>query len=151
MVSSELEAAPHRAVRFSLISRTSPLGRCNRQRPRWKAAVLRPRIFAVHCFMLNRAAPMRSSLRHSTRRRCGSLIEGYDDEIRFVRDVLNTSAEASEFNVLGNLWNARVTSHIPLSQVSAAISERAIARAATLADRCMRSAGFRSRALQLRA
>ena len=68
--------------------------------------------------------------------------EGYDDEIRFVRDVLNTSAEASEFNVLGNLWNARVTSHIPLSQVSAAISERAIARAATLADRCMRSAGF---------
>jgi 4-hydroxythreonine-4-phosphate dehydrogenase len=68
--------------------------------------------------------------------------EGYDDEIRFVRDVLNTSAEASEFNVLGNLWNARVTSHIPLSQVSAAISEHAIARAATLADRCMRGAGF---------
>ena len=27
--------------------------------------------------------------------------DGYDDEIRFVRDVLNTSAAASEFNVLG--------------------------------------------------
>ena len=42
---------------------------------------------------------------------------GYDDEIRFVRDVLKTSGPASEFNVLGRLWNARVTSHIPLSQV----------------------------------
>ncbi|WP_244622869.1 4-hydroxythreonine-4-phosphate dehydrogenase PdxA [Microvirga brassicacearum] len=68
--------------------------------------------------------------------------DGYDDEIRFVRDVLKTAAEASEFNVLGSLWNARVTSHIPLSQVSSAISENAIIRATTLADRCMRAAGF---------
>lgn len=68
--------------------------------------------------------------------------DGYDDEIRFVRDVLNTAVEASEFNVLGSLWNARVTSHIPLSQVSSAISAAAILRATTLADRCMRTAGF---------
>ncbi|MGO4572355.1 4-hydroxythreonine-4-phosphate dehydrogenase PdxA [Microvirga sp. 2TAF3] len=68
--------------------------------------------------------------------------DGYDDEIRFVRDVLKTSGAASEFNVLGNLWNARVTSHIPLSQVASAISETAILRALTLADRCMRAAGF---------
>jgi 4-hydroxythreonine-4-phosphate dehydrogenase len=68
--------------------------------------------------------------------------DGYDDEIRFVRDVLKTTVEASEFNVLGSLWNARVTSHIPLSQVSSAISEDAIVRATTLADRCMRAAGF---------
>ena len=32
--------------------------------------------------------------------------------------------------MLGNLWNARVTSHIPLSQVAVAISEDAIAAAA---------------------
>jgi 4-hydroxythreonine-4-phosphate dehydrogenase len=68
--------------------------------------------------------------------------EGYDDEIRFVRDVLKTSGAASEFNVLGNLWNARVTSHIPLSEVASAISENAILKALTLADRCMRGAGF---------
>jgi len=67
---------------------------------------------------------------------------GYDDEIRFVRDVLKTSVAASEFNVLGRLWNARVTSHIPLSQVSSAISEQAILRSLTLADQCMRAAGF---------
>ena len=68
--------------------------------------------------------------------------EGYDDEIRFVRDVLKTSVPASEFNVLGKLWNARVTSHIPLSQVASAISGKSILRSLTLADRCMRAAGF---------
>jgi 4-hydroxythreonine-4-phosphate dehydrogenase len=68
--------------------------------------------------------------------------EGYDDEIRFVRDVLKTSVAASEFNVLGNLWNARVTSHIPLSKVASVISEEAILRSLTLADQCMRAAGF---------
>lgn len=68
--------------------------------------------------------------------------EGYDDEIRFVRDVLKSSAAASEFNVLGRTWNARVTSHIPLSQVASAISEQSILRSLTLADQCMRRAGF---------
>jgi 4-hydroxythreonine-4-phosphate dehydrogenase len=68
--------------------------------------------------------------------------EGYDDEIRFVRDVLKTSIAASEFNVLGKLWNARVTSHIPLSQVASTISEQSILRSLTLADQCMRAAGF---------
>jgi 4-hydroxythreonine-4-phosphate dehydrogenase len=67
---------------------------------------------------------------------------GYDDEIRFVRDVLKVSPAASEFNVLGKLWNARVTSHIPLSEVASAISEQAILRALALADGCMRAAGF---------
>ena len=68
--------------------------------------------------------------------------EGYDDEIRFVRDVLKTSVPASEFNVLGRTWNARVTSHIPLSQVASAISDKAILRSLALADQCMRAAGF---------
>jgi 4-hydroxythreonine-4-phosphate dehydrogenase len=68
--------------------------------------------------------------------------EGYDDEIRFVRDVLKTPVAASEFNVLGKLWNARVTSHIPLSKVASVISEEAILRSLTLADQCMRAAGF---------
>ncbi|WP_165820168.1 4-hydroxythreonine-4-phosphate dehydrogenase PdxA [Microvirga sp. KLBC 81] len=68
--------------------------------------------------------------------------DGYDDEIRFVRDVLKTPVAASEFNVLGRLWNARVTSHIPLAKVSSAITEQSILRSLTLADQCMRAAGF---------
>ena len=39
---------------------------------------------------------------------------GYDDEIAFRADVLGLKTPASEFNVLGRIWNARVTSHIPL-------------------------------------
>jgi 4-hydroxythreonine-4-phosphate dehydrogenase len=67
---------------------------------------------------------------------------GYDDEIRFVRDVLQSDAPASEFNVLPNLWNARVTSHIPLAAVAAAITQDAILRSLALTDAAMRAAGF---------
>jgi len=67
---------------------------------------------------------------------------GYDDEIRFIADVLKIDSPAREFNVLDALWNARVTSHIPLSAVAAAISKDAILRNLALADTCMRAAGF---------
>jgi 4-hydroxythreonine-4-phosphate dehydrogenase len=66
----------------------------------------------------------------------------YDDEIRSVNDVLGEEYLASEFNVLDRLWNARVTSHVPLSQVAARITLERLDRALRLADACMRSAGF---------
>jgi 4-hydroxythreonine-4-phosphate dehydrogenase len=66
----------------------------------------------------------------------------YDDEIRFVRDVIGSSVPASEFNILGGLWNARVTSHIPLSEVARNISGDRILAALALADAALRSAGF---------
>jgi 4-hydroxythreonine-4-phosphate dehydrogenase len=66
----------------------------------------------------------------------------YDDEIRFIADVLKDESPAREFNVLGQLWNARVTSHMPLSEVAHAISADAILRNLSLADTCMRAAGF---------
>jgi 4-hydroxythreonine-4-phosphate dehydrogenase len=66
----------------------------------------------------------------------------YDDEINFVRGALNDGAPASEFNVLDRLWNARVTSHIPLSKVAASISTEAILRSLALTDASMRAAGF---------
>ena len=67
---------------------------------------------------------------------------GYDDEIRFIADVLKLDCPAREFNVLDELWNARVTSHIALAEVAAAISKDAILRNLALADACMRVAGF---------
>jgi 4-hydroxythreonine-4-phosphate dehydrogenase len=66
----------------------------------------------------------------------------YDDEIRFIADVLSTDCPAREFNVLEKLWNARVTSHIPMSEVASTITTDAILRNLALADTCMRSAGF---------
>ncbi len=67
---------------------------------------------------------------------------GYDDEIRFISEVIGFNGHAREFNVLGGLWNARVTSHIPLSEVAAAINMEGILKELALTDRCMRSAGF---------
>jgi 4-hydroxythreonine-4-phosphate dehydrogenase len=66
----------------------------------------------------------------------------YDDEIRFINDVLGEPYPASEFNVLDRLWNARVTSHVPLSEVASRITGERIERALRLTDGCMRAAGF---------
>jgi 4-hydroxythreonine-4-phosphate dehydrogenase len=67
---------------------------------------------------------------------------GYDDEIRFIRDVVGSDASASEFNILGGLWNARVTSHMPLSEVARNITEDRILNALALTNAALRSAGF---------
>ena len=67
---------------------------------------------------------------------------GYDDEIRFIRDVIGSDAPSSEFNILGGLWNARVTSHVPLSEVARNITEDRILNALSLANAALRAAGF---------
>ncbi|MBB4367799.1 4-hydroxythreonine-4-phosphate dehydrogenase [Bradyrhizobium sp. cir1] len=66
----------------------------------------------------------------------------YDDEIAFSAEVVGLKTPASEFNVLDRLWNARVTSHIPLKDVAANLSGERIHRALRLTDACMRNAGF---------
>ncbi len=67
---------------------------------------------------------------------------GYDDEIRYAADITGFKGAAREFNVLDNLWNCRVTSHIPLSQVASALSIDNIVAELALADRCMRESGL---------
>jgi len=66
----------------------------------------------------------------------------YDDEIAFSAEVIGVGSSASEFNILDKLWNARVTSHIPLAEVPARLTKERILRALKLTDGCMRSAGF---------
>jgi 4-hydroxythreonine-4-phosphate dehydrogenase len=66
----------------------------------------------------------------------------YDDEISFVAGVLDIHVPASEFNVLEGLWNARVTSHVPLSGVAALITRERVLRGIRLTDRSLRAAGF---------
>jgi 4-hydroxythreonine-4-phosphate dehydrogenase len=66
----------------------------------------------------------------------------YDDEIGFSAEVVGLDGPASEFNVLGGLWNARVTSHVPLSQVAGLITRERVLRGLVLTDRSMRTAGF---------
>ena len=67
---------------------------------------------------------------------------GYDDEIRYASDVTGFTGAAREFNVLDKLWNCRVTSHIPLSQVASTLTADGIVAELALADRCMRESGL---------
>ncbi|MFK0166165.1 4-hydroxythreonine-4-phosphate dehydrogenase PdxA [Rhizobium sp. NPDC090279] len=67
---------------------------------------------------------------------------GYDDEIRFIADVLQFRQKMREFNVLEQIWNARVTSHIPLSAVASHISEEAILAELDLTRTCLIQAGI---------
>jgi 4-hydroxythreonine-4-phosphate dehydrogenase len=66
----------------------------------------------------------------------------YDDEIAVITETLRAPRHGREFNILGRLWNARVTSHIPLKEVSAHLTVESIAAAGLLAARCLREAGF---------
>lgn len=66
----------------------------------------------------------------------------YDDEIRFTATEIGFDGTATEFNILEGLWNARVTSHIPLKDVSAALSGAAIVEALELTTHALAAAGF---------
>jgi 4-hydroxythreonine-4-phosphate dehydrogenase len=66
----------------------------------------------------------------------------HEDELRFAVEVLDWQAPVSEFNILGRLWNARVTSHVPLARVPALLSVERIVGAIALTDQVMRRAGF---------
>ena len=68
--------------------------------------------------------------------------KSYDDEIRFTAGVLGFKGVATEFNVLEKLWNARVTSHIPLNKVSSSLSIDNIVEALDLTTHALRAAGF---------
>lgn len=67
---------------------------------------------------------------------------GYDDEIGYSLGVLGLAGPASEFNILEGLWNARVTSHIPLAAVASHITFDGVLQAIRLTDRSLRNADF---------
>ncbi len=66
----------------------------------------------------------------------------YDDEIGYTAGILGVTTAATEFNILEGLWNARVTSHIPLKQVSAELTREGIVDALALTITALRAAGF---------
>jgi 4-hydroxythreonine-4-phosphate dehydrogenase len=66
----------------------------------------------------------------------------YEDEIVFAQEALGLESKASEFNVLPKVWNARVTSHVPLSAVASRLTRQGIGEALALTDAAMRDAGY---------
>lgn len=81
------------------------------------------------CFApLNKLAMKQAGLAHS-------------DELHFFADYLGVSGYVCELNVLDGLWTTRVTSHIPLKDVAAALSGERIKDAARLLHRSLLAAG----------
>jgi 4-hydroxy-L-threonine phosphate dehydrogenase PdxA len=66
---------------------------------------------------------------------------GYNDESRFISEVIRTDDKVKEFNVLETVWNARVTSHIPLKDVAANLSIKAILSEIRMTVDCLKRAG----------
>jgi len=66
----------------------------------------------------------------------------YEDEIGFTAGVLGTHRPATEFNILEGLWNARVTSHVPMAKMPKLLTVDAIVDALGLTASALRAAGF---------
>lgn len=66
----------------------------------------------------------------------------YVDEIGFINATIGAQSSGREFNVLDEVWNARVTSHIPLREVADALDEDRILKSLELTVQVMEGAGF---------
>ena len=67
-----------------------------------------------------------------------------EDELRWFAEKLNHSGVCGELNVLDKLWTARVTSHVPLSQVSALITPDNVAQAIEMLHQALQASGLNS-------
>ncbi|NIA68500.1 4-hydroxythreonine-4-phosphate dehydrogenase PdxA [Pelagibius litoralis] len=67
---------------------------------------------------------------------------GEEDETQWARTRIGHRGRVSEFNVIDGMWNARVTSHVPLNEVSGRLSEEEIVASVKLADQTLKAAGF---------
>ena len=64
-----------------------------------------------------------------------------EDELRFLARHLGCSGQVCELNAVDELWSSRVTSHIPISEVAAAITGPAIEAAAAILHRALQGSG----------
>jgi 4-hydroxythreonine-4-phosphate dehydrogenase len=63
------------------------------------------------------------------------------DEQHLFAELLQARGYTVELNVIDGLWTSRVTSHIPLREVAAAITEQGVADAVRIIDRELRRGG----------
>ncbi|MBV2143625.1 4-hydroxythreonine-4-phosphate dehydrogenase PdxA [Falsochrobactrum sp. TDYN1] len=65
----------------------------------------------------------------------------YIDEIGFIDSAIQAPRSGREFNVLDEVWNARVTSHIPLREVASKLSIERILDSLRLTNEVLTGAG----------
>jgi 4-hydroxythreonine-4-phosphate dehydrogenase len=71
--------------------------------------------------------------------RLGGLDE--EDELRWMAQRWRVPGFVCEFNITGELWTSRVTSHVPLREVAELISGRAVHDAVRIIDGALKRAG----------
>jgi 4-hydroxythreonine-4-phosphate dehydrogenase len=69
-------------------------------------------------------------------------LPSYVDEIEVITEETGAKGNGREFNILDKLWNARVTSHVPLKEVARYITHERVLDSIVLTDRSMREAGI---------
>ena len=67
---------------------------------------------------------------------------GHEDEMRFMKALFGHTDTISEFNITGALWTSRVTSHIPLKDVSSHITFEGVCEAIRILDAALRDSGL---------
>jgi 4-hydroxythreonine-4-phosphate dehydrogenase len=65
-----------------------------------------------------------------------------EDELRFMQGLFGVRSFTCEFNITDSLWTSRVTSHVPLKDVAALITEAAVADAVHIIDAALRRSGI---------
>ncbi len=75
----------------------------------------------------------------------------FESEHHYMADIFKHTEPFGEINVVDNLWTTRVTSHIPIKDVSANISVDRILRAVHLANTTLKNAGIEKPILGLAA
>lgn len=65
----------------------------------------------------------------------------HEDEMRWFAELLGHSGVCGELNVLESLWTSRVTSHVPLREVSSLLTSEKVADAIRMITEALRAAG----------
>ena len=68
----------------------------------------------------------------------------FSDELHFMADQLGVKDFICELNVIDNFWTARVTSHIPISEVPAQIKKDNILKPIKLINNTMKLGGIKN-------
>ncbi|MEW9670098.1 4-hydroxythreonine-4-phosphate dehydrogenase PdxA [Ammoniphilus sp. 3BR4] len=66
----------------------------------------------------------------------------FEDEIHFFADLLDCKDVFGEINLMDNLWVTRVTSHIPLKEVSQLVTKQRVVEIIQFAQDTLTSAGY---------
>lgn len=66
----------------------------------------------------------------------------FESEQMLFAHYFNCQEPYGEMNVLGNLWTSRVTSHIPIREVSSKLTKQSILKAIHLADKTLKRVGI---------